>query len=108
MGKCDNIHFIGVGALKLYQKVNTVSTLIADINPTVPSFNINVNITSGHTYTINNAEYLTTKTTNDLTEGTSHKYYSSVLAQADAKIAISSTDSTEIDFSYSTGNITAI
>ena len=96
------------GALQLYQKVNTVSTLIADINPTVASFNANVNITSGHTYTINNAEYLTTKTTNDLIQGTTNKYYSSVLAQADAKIAISSTDSTEIDFTYSAGNITAI
>ena len=43
------------GALQLYQKVNTVSTLIADINPMVSSFNSNVNITTGHTYTINNA-----------------------------------------------------
>ncbi len=49
------------GALQLYQKVNTVSTLIADINPTVSSFNTNVNITSGHKYTVNNAEYLTAK-----------------------------------------------
>jgi len=37
-----------------------------------------------------------------------NKYYSSTLAQADAKIAISSTDSTEIDFTYTAGNITAI
>ena len=43
-----------------------------------------------------------------MTEGTTNKYYSSILAQADAKIAISSTDSTEIDFTYSAGNITAI
>ena len=99
---------ITVGALQLYQKVNTVPTLIADINPTVSSFNTNVNITSGHTYTINNAEYLTTKTTNDLTEGTTNKYYSSVLSQSYSKIAISSTDSTEKDFTYSAGNITAI
>ena len=96
------------GALQLYQKVNNnVTTLIFDLNPTVSSFNSNVNITSGHTYTIDNAEYLTTKTTNDLIEGTTNKYYSSVLAQADAKTAISSTDSTEIDFTYSAGNITA-
>ena len=95
------------GALQLYQKVNTVSTLIADINPTVSSFNTNVNITSGHTYTIDNAEYLTTKTTNDLIEGTTNKYYSSILAQADSKLAISATDSTEIDFTYTAGNITA-
>jgi hypothetical protein len=63
------------GVLQLYQKVNTVSTLIADINPTISSFNINVNITSGHTYTVNNAAYLTPKTTNDLTEGTTNTYY---------------------------------
>ena len=83
-----------VGALQLYQKVNTVSTLIVDFNPMVSRFNSNVSITSGHTYTINNAEYLTTKTTNDLIEGTTNKYYSSTLAQADAKLAISATDST--------------
>ena len=67
-----------------------------------------INISTGQTYKINNAEYLTTKNTNHLTEGTTNKYYSSTLAQADAKIAISSTDSTEIDFTYTTGNITAI
>jgi hypothetical protein len=70
--------------------------------------NAGINIPTGQTYKINNAEYLTTKTTNDLIQGTTNKYYSSTLAQADAKIAISSTDSTEIDFTYTTGNITAI
>ncbi len=61
-----------------------------------------INIPTGQTYKINNIEYLTTKNTNDLTEATTNKYYSSTLAQADAKIAISSTDT------YTTGNITAI
>ncbi len=96
------------GALQLYQKINLTTSLIADINPTVASFNTNVNLTTGHTYRINDVEYPTTKTTNDLTEGTTNKYYSSVLAQADARIAISATDSTEIDCTYTTGNITAI
>ena len=148
------------GSLQLYQKVGTVPTMVADINPTSSTLFSDVNIPSGRTYKINNAEYLTTKTTNDLTEGTTNKYYattlfnadlatkntndliqgttnkyyattlfntdlatkttdnliqgttnkyySSTLAQADAKIAISSTDSTEIDFTYTTGNITAI
>jgi hypothetical protein len=96
------------GALQLYQKVNTVPTMIADISPTSSNFYTDVNLSSGHTYKVNNAEYMTTKNTNDLSEGTTNKYYSSVLAQADAKIAISSTDSTEIDFTYSAGNITAI
>ena len=64
--------------------------------------NSGINIPTGQTYKINNIEYLTTKTTNDLLEGTTNKYYSSTLAQADAKIAISSTDSTEIDFTYTT------
>ena len=67
-----------------------------------------INIPTGQTYKINNVEYLATKTTDNLTEGTTNKYYSSTLAQADAKIAISSTDSTEIDFTYTSGNITAI
>ncbi len=70
----------------------------------------------------NNAEYRTTKNTNDLTEAITNKYYATTLfnadlanknnndlmqgttnkyclltlAQADAKIAISSTDSAEI------------
>ena len=48
-----------------------------------------------------------TLTTSDITEET-NLYYTSTKAQADAKIAISSTDSTEIDFTYTSGNITAI
>jgi hypothetical protein len=51
---------------------------------------------------------LSTKTTNDLIQGTTNKWYSSTLAQADAKIAISSRDSTEIDFTYTSGNRTVL
>jgi hypothetical protein len=50
---------------------------------------------------------LATKTTDNLTQGTTNKYYSSALAQADAKTAISVTDSAEIDFTYTSGNVTA-
>jgi len=50
---------------------------------------------------------LNTKTTDNLTQGTTDKYYSSTQAQTDAKTAISATDSTEIDFTYTAGNITA-
>ena len=66
-----------------------------------------INIPTGQTYKINNVEYLASKTTDNLTQGTTNKYYSSTLAIADAKTAISATDSTEIDFTYTGGNITA-
>ncbi len=47
--------------------------------------------------------------TDDIQESANptNKYYSSVRAQAGAKTAISATDSGEIDFTYSGGNITA-
>ncbi len=65
----------------------------------------NVNIPTGQNYTITSVA-LNTEYISDATR--TNKYSSSTLAQADAKIAISSTDSTEIDFTYTTGNITAI
>ena len=66
-----------------------------------------INIPTAQTYKINNVEYLATKTTDSLTQGTTNKYYSSTKAQTDAKTALSATDSTEIDFTYTAGNITA-
>jgi len=66
-----------------------------------------INIPTGQTYKINNVEYIATKTTDNLTQGTTNKYYSSAQAILDAKTAISATESTEIDFTYTSGNITA-
>jgi hypothetical protein len=40
-------------------------------------------------------------------EGTTNKFYISAKAQTDAKLAFSATDSTEVDFNYTSGNITA-
>ena len=96
------------GVFQLYQKLNTTLSIVADIKPISSTFYSDVNIPSGRTYKINNDEYLTTKNTNDIIQGTTDKQYSLTLAQADAKIAILSTDSTDIDFTYITGNITAI
>ena len=59
-----------------------------------------INIPIAQTYKINNVDYLATKTTDNLTQGTTNKYYSSTQAQTDVKTAISATDSTEIDFTY--------
>ena len=40
-------------------------------------------------------------------DGTTNKFYTSAKAQTDAKLAISATDSTEVDFTYTSRNITA-
>ena len=97
-------------ATNIYNALNTGAITVRDGSLANIHMYLNstgINLIPGLTYKINNVEYLATKTTDNLTEGTTNKYYSSTLAQADAKIAISSTDSTEIDFTYTTGNITA-
>ncbi len=40
-------------------------------------------------------------------EGATNKFYTSAKAQTDAKLAISATDSTKVDFTYTSGKITA-
>ena len=89
-------------ATNIYNALNTGAITVRDgslANIYMYLNSTGINLIPGLTYKINNVEYLATKTTDNLTEGTTNKYYSSTLAQADAKIAISLTDSTEKVFS---------
>ena len=64
-----------------------------------------MSLNAGKTYQINNVDLKNDDVQQSATP--TNKYYSSILAQTDAKAAISATDSTEIEFTYSGGNITA-